>query len=288
MARGHRCRCPSLPARAACPVCCVRDQLAFLRRQFPTAWVDGVPGWGLPLFPQASGAACAKDAFVGTIVQGALQLQVPLASADGATRVSGHSLRVSGAQGLTRMSFPLWAIQLLGRWGSDAVKGYVGDTALEVFSEGVAQQPRDAESLEAIFSAAGRSLPADDRPAVRPGPTALDRDAVEQLVARVTGDLHSELAAALRAEVRLELARRKPAERERSVESVASGTVPPLVRNERTKTVHLVGIGADSDLPASHWQSLCGWAFGQWGGFCLLGGVDATPTCKQCLGHCTK
>ena len=133
-------------------------------------------------------------------------------------------------------------------------------------SEGSPPAQLDAGSLEAVFTAAGRALPTD-RPAARPRPT-LDRDALERLVVGITGDLHAELASALRAEAQLELARRAPPAPERA--DAASGTVPPLVRNERTKTVHVVGIGADSDLPACHWQSVCGWAFVQWGGFCVL------------------
>ena len=34
--RGHRCRCPLLSDRHGCPTCALRDQLAFLRRQFPS------------------------------------------------------------------------------------------------------------------------------------------------------------------------------------------------------------------------------------------------------------
>ena len=286
--RGHRCRCDVLPSRSGCPVCAVRDQLAFLRRQFPEAWDDDVPSWRLPLFPQLSGDACEKAAFVGTIVAAASQLGQPLASMDGSSRVSGHTLRVTGAQGLTRLGYPLWAVQLLGRWGSDTVKSYVGDAALQIFTEGSPTQPAsiDESGLEALFHAAGRQPPATGRSTPRRMTSSMDPAAVERLVTQVAGDLHAELACALRAELRLEFARRSP--RPRTTSDQASCTVVPLVRNDRTKNVHFIAIGPDSDLPASQWQSTCGWTFGRWGGFTLLGGAAAAPSCEHCISLRSK
>ena len=43
----------------------------------------------------------------------------------------GHSLRVTGAQGLARLGLDLWAIQLFGRWDTEAVQGYVRLVSLE-------------------------------------------------------------------------------------------------------------------------------------------------------------
>ena len=61
---------------------------------------------------------------VGTIIKAAEYLKVPLVGKGGHERVSGHTLRVSGAQGLARMGVEQWSVQLLGRWGSEAVRGY--------------------------------------------------------------------------------------------------------------------------------------------------------------------
>ena len=58
-----------------------------------------------------------------TIRAAALHLGSDLVSPDGTERVSGHSLRVTGAQGLARLGLDAWSIQLLGRWGSAAVFG---------------------------------------------------------------------------------------------------------------------------------------------------------------------
>ena len=49
----------------------------------------------------------------------------------GIDAITGHTLRVTGAQGLARLGLELWAIQLLGRWGSDAVQTYVRAVPLE-------------------------------------------------------------------------------------------------------------------------------------------------------------
>ena len=79
----------------------------------------------LPLFPTTDGQVCGKAEVSETIIQAAKFLEIPLESPDHSERVSGHSLWSTGAQGLARAGLELWAIQLIGRWGSDAVKSYV-------------------------------------------------------------------------------------------------------------------------------------------------------------------
>ena len=66
-----------------------------------------------------------------TIIHAAGLLRVPLVSADGSERVTGHSLRSTGAQGLAGRGLDPWAIQLLGRWGSDAVRLYLREAEQE-------------------------------------------------------------------------------------------------------------------------------------------------------------
>ncbi len=45
-------------------------------------------------------------------------------------RFSEHVCRVSGAQFLTRIGYSLEAVQLIGRWGSDAIRRYIQDSPL--------------------------------------------------------------------------------------------------------------------------------------------------------------
>ena len=75
------------------------------------------------MFPNAKGEVCQKEAVAKTLEAAAAHLGVPKESATG--RISGHTMRVTGAQGLAASGLDLWAVQLLGRWGSSAVKGYV-------------------------------------------------------------------------------------------------------------------------------------------------------------------
>ena len=45
-------------------------------------------------------------------------------------RFNEHVCRVSGSQFLTRLGYPLETVQLIGRWGSDAVRRYVQEAPL--------------------------------------------------------------------------------------------------------------------------------------------------------------
>merc|ERR1712194_741824 len=83
-------------------------------------------------FPTSDGKVISKERMTETIVESARLLGVALASADGSGRVSGHSLRATGAQGLARAGLDVWAIQLLGRWGSTSVLYYIREVPLEL------------------------------------------------------------------------------------------------------------------------------------------------------------
>ena len=134
VARSHGCSCVD-GKLGCCPWHALDRQLRRLRTRFPQKFVDDVPSLDLPLFPAADGAAVSKDAMTETIRVGAARLGVKLAAADGSTRVTGHSLRVTGAQGLARLGVDTWAVQLLGRWGSSTVLEYVQAVPLERSSE---------------------------------------------------------------------------------------------------------------------------------------------------------
>jgi hypothetical protein len=140
VARAHGCNCDGKEA-ASCPYHAISGQLARLKKLFPRRWSDEGPDDDLPLFPALDGSAVTKERMTATIVEAARRLSVPLASPDGSSRVSGHSLRVSGAQGLSRAGIDVWAIQLLGRWGSDAVLGYSARSPLRRPPPGPRGQP---------------------------------------------------------------------------------------------------------------------------------------------------
>ena len=84
----------------------------------------------------------------------ASSLGVPLAAPDGSERISGHSLRVTGAQGLTNLGWHLWVVQLHGWWGSDVVRRYVRDSPLRSAALGrLSPRSSDEPDLSAIVSA---------------------------------------------------------------------------------------------------------------------------------------
>ena len=75
----------------------------------------------------------------GTIDAAATGLGLPIAHPDGQRLYGGHSMRVGGAQALSRSGCDSWTIALLARWGSAAVFGYIRDAPLSA-STSVARQ----------------------------------------------------------------------------------------------------------------------------------------------------
>ena len=150
-ARSLSCACASV-GRPGCPVHCMWDHLCFLAQRFPDRFADGMPNWDLPLFPSASGDVVPKAEMAKTIEFAASELGVPLAAPDGSERISGHSLRVSGAQGLARLGWDLWAIQLHGRWHSDVVKHYVQEAHLTPVGGASGPGQSDPLTLELVIS----------------------------------------------------------------------------------------------------------------------------------------
>ena len=160
VARAHGCSCVN--SLGSCPWHALRCQLDRLRRLFPSSFADDQPCITLPLFPDIHGKVVEKDAMTETIRIGAGRLGVPLEASDGSARVSGHSLRVSGAQGLSRAGVDAWAIQLLGRWGSSTVLDYIQAVPLELSStwaRAAAKQKTLEEILRDRRSVVGTTVP---------------------------------------------------------------------------------------------------------------------------------
>jgi hypothetical protein len=157
--RSHGCCCSDqAKPRPDCPAHAAWDHLLFLKRTFPEGWCGDVPPPHLAMFPDAAGAPCSKDSLTATIVRAAQLLGHPLASPDGSSRISGHSLRATGAQGLAALGIDSWAIQLLGRWGSSAVLGYIRESAL-ASSASWASRAVASIPLEDVVASISNSLP---------------------------------------------------------------------------------------------------------------------------------
>ena len=126
--RSHRCLCGRGFDVGSCPAHVAWDHLLSLRVMFPDRF-ESDPD--LPLFPDVQGNPVTKEAVVRTIEEGARRLGMTLESPDGAEKVGGHSLRVTGAQELARLGYHLWYIQLFGRWGSEVVRKYLREAPLD-------------------------------------------------------------------------------------------------------------------------------------------------------------
>lgn len=59
-------------------------------------------------------------------------MERPGPTGDPRPRFSQHTCRVSGGQFLTRLGYSLEAVQLIGRWGSDAIKHYIQEAPLQL------------------------------------------------------------------------------------------------------------------------------------------------------------
>ena len=152
--RTHACVCDGGAPAPDCPVHAVLDQLLILRGLFPGRFAAGAADFDLPLFPDAAGRTVSKYRMTATIVKAATLLGVPLEGPTGGCRISGHTLRVTGAQGLTRIGLDIWAVQLLGRWGSSAVFEYVRDSAVSP-AAAMSRRFELAEKLRELRAAAG-------------------------------------------------------------------------------------------------------------------------------------
>ena len=89
-----------------------------------------------------------------TIVTAARQLGVADAP-DGTFKVSGHSLRCTGAQGLIALGWRADAVKLQGRWESETVTRYTRDAALLA--------PTELATL--VMTLSGLARPPDPPPA---------------------------------------------------------------------------------------------------------------------------
>ena len=223
----------------------------------------------LPLFPTIGGKAASKNAMVQTFLRAASFLGIASESADGSQHISGHSLRTSGAQGLSRMGMDTWAIQLLGRWGSTTVQRYIRDAAS---SAEAARARRHAltRSLQNLREDARRDHTAEELRTT----AALE---VERCFSNFGPRLTAEIREQWRADLQEMLAARPAEKQARSSSSSSSAPADPEAPAEgppapqevasiHSKLKHRVLFGPGDSLDASLWITVCGWRFGRAGG----------------------
>ena len=180
------------------------------------------------------GSPCNAESMVLSIEKAASQLKHPLISPDGSERVSGHSLRVTGAQGMAKLGLDVWAIQLLGRWGSNAVLQYVRMAHLESATSW-AKRAASRMSLDEVVKDLVKSPEA--APQLMPQP-----------LFQSTG-CQTDVAEALAHEVQVE---------------AAKGAEKLTVVMSDTGIAHSVLLGPpEVDLHSA--KTICGWKFGRSG-----------------------
>ena len=134
VARGHSCICQSARHfQRICPHHAMKRHLDRMLRRFPAQY--RLPQ-GMPLIPNASGHTISQDQLIqifrDTIQLTGTTMERPGPAGDPRPRFSQHTCRVSGAQFLTRLGYSLEAVQLIGRWGSDAIKRYIQEAPLQL------------------------------------------------------------------------------------------------------------------------------------------------------------
>ena len=149
VSRSLLCSCSPSSSPSSCVVHVLLQHVGVLRREFLDRWTAEGPEFDLPLFPTMEGEVVTKHAMAECVREAGRQLGVPVASPDGSERITGHSLRVTGAQGLTLLGWHLWTVQLHGRWGSDVVKRYIRDAPLAAAATTSSPSPARELDVEA-------------------------------------------------------------------------------------------------------------------------------------------
>ena len=198
-----------------------------------------------------------------TIREAGRLLGVAASAPDGSERITGHSLRVTGAQGLVLRGWHLWAVQLHGRWGSDVVRRYVQDSPLIAAASSASLAGSAGLELDAVVQAVARLVPAE-----RVGPRS-----VEAVAERCDATTSAESGLPPLAHTAALL------ESERSAGPEPEPHPWAFVLNTRSGTYH-------RRVCTSVSRAACGWAFGSWP-HAFVSDVGAGPSswpqlCARC------
>ena len=261
VSRAHGCLCGASP-RPSCPAHAAWAHITELKARFGELPADS------PFFPDARGRTCTKEAMASTLVEAARFLDAPIESATG--RITGHSMRVTGAQGMASAGLDLWAIQLLGRWGSMAVRTYVREAHLdqaELWAQKVAQQTDLSEMTKSLAKQVEVNM--KDTEVWK----ALERKAAEVV---------KEAASNQRLQMPLE----------DCAEALAAEAIPVVSKSARLDVVtsscgvvHQVAFGPpEAELALS--MTTCGWRFGGAAGAKLSPRAELPPVYKRLCARC--
>ena len=129
VSRGHPCLCRTGEPNPLCPYHAVQRHNKRLHYIFQHHQTEQ-----LPFIPTDNGQFASKNDIMKIFSSAISLTDTPLTRpgphGEPLPRFGEHVCRVSGAQFLSRLGYSLEAIQLIGRWGSDAVKRYIQEAPL--------------------------------------------------------------------------------------------------------------------------------------------------------------
>ena len=262
--RSHGCSCQEVPL-PTCPAHAAWEQTSRLKAKFGARYLE------LPFFPDLRGGVCSKEAVAATLTEAAVKLGVDFENENG--KVTGHTMRVTGAQGLAAGGLDLWAIQLLGRWGSMAVKTYVRDAHLEqaeMWARKVGQHKDLEDMITEIVEKVECKLKGQDRWRAT---VCAAKSVVEDAKADTEATAEStveEVAEALAVEAMAQ----QEAETEKEEAVVSEKGI-----------VHAILLGPPS-VPAVLAVTSCGWKFGRSSGTFLAKKCELSDSYKAFCAKC--
>ena len=190
-----------------------------------------------PWIVSASGGRCTKTAMVAMIRDAVLASGGTAKDAEGGWMISGHTFRITGARTLASWGLDPITIQLLGRWGSSAVLGYLAETPLLAFSERLSDRAGH-QRLDA------RHIEATDLDGKLTAHMLEERERYRNEIAELKSQV-SDLATSL----------------EGVSQVLDSRSVREMwwVLNDTSKVLHEAVV--DLCTPPSTWKTACGWKF---------------------------
>jgi hypothetical protein len=115
----RRLMCTCQVDKDLCPFHTIKSQVQWLDEHFP-------PNLDPPLFPaDLQGNRQTKAGFTAIVQEVCVLLGLPTATKSGASMVTGHVCRKTGAIYLAAAGVDVWRIQLHARWGSSTVLLYI-------------------------------------------------------------------------------------------------------------------------------------------------------------------
>ena len=206
---------------------------------------------GRPVFHTSSGERPSKKNVIKSMIEVIRRTGEETQRFEENLDVTGHSMRVTGAQWLAGLGLEVFIIQLLGRWGGATVARYVADAPLQTltrkFKDKALADIRDVRDAVLQKPAAGEGSSSSSQPCAILDDTAV-RKVIEEYMNEVDGDfaIFKQLVADDIAELQAKIA-------------VFPRFCESHIRRSPRRRWHKVATGPS--LGPLSWRTRCGWAF---------------------------